>query len=169
MRLLAPAVFFAGMVSVSNPVLQAMGRVDLPVVAMGAGAAVKIVCNYVLVGLPDVGIHGAPISTTLCYLTILLINLWNIRRLKVPFSLTRSFARPLLSAVVMGIFVLLIWPPLSGMLSGGRLVSLLAVLLTVALAAVIYLLMLVAAKALPREDILMLPKGEKIAKILRIR
>ena len=169
LRLLAPAVFFAGMVSVSNPVLQAMGRVDLPVVAMGAGAAVKIVCNYVLVGLPDVGIHGAPISTTLCYLTILLINLWNIRRLKVPFSLTRSFARPLLSAVVMGIFVLLIWPPLSGMLSGGRLVSLLAVLLTVALAAVIYLLMLVAAKALPREDILMLPKGEKIAKILRIR
>ena len=169
LRLLAPAVFFAGMVSVSNPVLQAMGRVDLPVVAMGAGAAVKIVCNYVLVGLPDVGICGAPISTTLCYLTILLINLWNIRRLKVPFSLTRSFARPLLSAVVMGIFVLLIWPPLSDMLSGGRLMGLLAVLLTVALAAVIYLLMLVAAKALPREDILMLPKGEKIAKILRIR
>ncbi len=169
LRLLAPAVFFAGMVSVSNPVLQAMGRADLPVVAMGAGAAVKIACNYVLVGLPDIGIHGAPISTTLCYLTILLINLWNIRRLKVPFSLTRSFARPLLSAVVMGLFVLLIWPPLSGMLSGGRLMGLLAVLLTVGLAAVIYLLMLVAVKALPREDILMLPKGEKIAKILRIR
>ena len=47
--------------------------------------------------------------------------------------------------------------------------GLLAVLLTVALAAVIYLLMLIAVKALPREDILMLPKGEKIAKILRIR
>ena len=47
--------------------------------------------------------------------------------------------------------------------------GLLAVLLTVALAAVMYLLMLIAVKALPREDILMLPKGEKIAKILRIR
>ena len=47
--------------------------------------------------------------------------------------------------------------------------SLLAVLLTVALAAVIYLLMLVALKALPKEDVLMLPKGEKIAKFLRIR
>ncbi|MBQ4577500.1 MAG: polysaccharide biosynthesis protein [Clostridia bacterium] len=165
LRLLAPAVFFAGMVSVSNPVLQAMGRVDLPVMAMGAGAAVKIACNYVLVGMPDVGIHGAPISTTLCYLTILLINLWNIRRLKVPFSPGRAFLRPLLSAAVMGAFVLLVWPPLSEMLSGG----LLSVLLTVALAAVIYLLMLAATKALPKEDILMLPKGEKIAKILRIR
>ena len=169
LRLLAPAVFFAGMVSVSNPVLQAMGRVDLPVIAMGAGALVKIVCNYVLVGLPDVGIHGAPISTTLCYLVILSVNLWNIRRLKVPFSLSRSFLRPLLSAAVMGVFVALIWPPLSGALSGGRLTELLAVMVTVGLAAVVYLLMLVAAKALPREDILMLPKGEKIAKILRIR
>ena len=169
LRLLAPAVFFAGMVSVSNPVLQAMGRVDLPVIAMGAGALVKIVCNYVLVGLPDVGIHGAPIGTALCYLVILSINLWNIRRLKVPFSLVRSFLRPLLSAAVMGLFVVLIWPPLSGVLTGGRLTQLLAVLLTVGLAALIYLLMLVATRALPREDILMLPKGEKIAKFLRIR
>ena len=47
--------------------------------------------------------------------------------------------------------------------------SLLSVLLTVGLAAVLYLLMLIAVKALPREDVLMLPKGEKIAKILRIR
>jgi len=169
LRLLAPAVFLAGMVSVSNPVLQATGRVNLPVMAMGVGALVKIVSNYVLVGLPDVGIHGAPMGTSLCYLVILTINLVNIRRLHIPFSLRRSFLRPLLAAGVMGGFVWLIYPPLAGILGSGRMMSLLAVLLTVALAAVIYLLMLIAVKALPREDILMLPKGEKIAKILRIR
>lgn len=169
LRLLAPAVFLAGMVSVSNPVLQATGKVNLPVMAMGAGALVKVLCNYGLVGLPEIGIHGAPIGTSLCYLVILVINLVNIRRLHIPFSLRRSFLRPLLAAGVMGVFVWLIYPPLAGWLGGGRLMSLLAVLLTVALAAVIYLLMLIAVKALPREDILMLPKGEKIAKILRIR
>lgn len=169
LRLLAPAVFFAGMVSVSNPVLQAQGRVNLPVIAMGVGAVVKIVCNYLLVGLPEVGIHGAPVGTSLCYLVILAINLVNIRRLQVPFSLRRSFLRPLLCAAVMGVFVWLIYDPLAGLLGSGRLMSLLAVLLTVALAAVVYLLMLVAVKALPKEDILMLPKGEKIAKILKIQ
>ena len=169
LRLLAPAVFLAGMVSVSNPVLQATGKVNLPVIAMGMGALVKIVCNYALVGLPDVGIHGAPMGTSLCYLVILVINLVNIRRLHIPFSLRRSFLRPLLAAGVMGVFVWLIYPPLAALLGSGRLMGLLAVLLTVALAAVIYLLMLIAVKALPREDILMLPKGEKIAKILRIR
>jgi len=169
LRLLAPAVFLAGMVSVSNPVLQATGKVHLPVIAMGIGALVKILCNYVLVGFPDVGIHGAPIGTSLCYLVILTINLVNIRRLSIPFSLCRSFLRPLLAAGVMGVFVWLIYPPVAGFLGSGRLLSLAAVLLTVALAAVIYLLMLIAVKALPREDVLMLPKGEKIAKILRIR
>ncbi len=169
LRLLAPAVFLAGMVSVSNPVLQATGKVNLPVIAMGVGALVKIACNYALVGLPDIGIHGAPIGTSLCYLVILVINLVNIRRLHIPFSLRRSFLRPLLAAGVMGVFVWLIYPPLAALLGSGRLMGLLAVLLTVALAAVIYLLMLIAVKALPREDILMLPKGEKIAKILRIR
>ena len=169
LRLLAPAVFLAGMVSVSNPVLQATGKVSLPVIAMGVGALVKILCNYALVGLPDVGIHGAPMGTSLCYLVILVINLVNIRRLKIPFSLRRAFLRPLLAAGVMGVFVWLIYPPMAALLGSGRLMGLLAVLLTVALAAVIYLLMLIAVKALPREDILMLPKGEKIAKILRIR
>jgi len=39
----------------------------------------------------------------------------------------------------------------------------------VALSAVVYLLMLIVTKALPKEDVLMMPKGEKIAKLLRIQ
>ena len=169
LRLLAPAVFLAGMVSVSNPVLQATGRAGLPVIAMAAGAVVKIICNYVLVGLPDLGILGAPIGTGLCYLVILSINLVNIRRLDLPFSLLRCFARPLISALVMGVFVVLLYPPLASFLGAGRLMQMVSVMVTVALAALIYLLMLVAIRALPKEDILMLPKGEKLEKILRIR
>lgn len=169
LRLVAPAVFLAGMVSVTNPVLQAMGKVNLPVLSMATGALVKIVCNYVLVGLPEVGIHGAPISTCLCYLTILCINLWHIRREKVPFSLTRSFAKPLLCAVLMGVFVGLLFDPLKNLLGSGRLTEALAVLLTVGLAAVFYLLLLVAVRALPREDVMMLPKGEKLAKMLKLK
>lgn len=169
LRLIAPAVFLAGMVSVTNPVLQAMGRVNLPVASMALGAVVKIVCNYLLVGLPEVGIHGAPISTCLCYLTILVINLWQIRRQRVSFSLARSFGKPLLCAAVMGLFVSLLFAPLESLLGSGRMTQALAVFVTVALAAVLYLLLLAATRALPREDVLMLPKGEKIAKMLKLK
>lgn len=169
LRLIAPAVFLAGMVTVTNPVLQALGKVNLPVLSMAMGAAVKIVCNDVLVGLPEVGIHGAPISTCLCYLTILVINLWHIRRQKVPFSLVRSFGKPLLCAALMGLFVWLIFDPLASLLGGRRLMEGLAVFVTIGLAAIFYLLLLAATRALPREDVLMLPKGEKLAKMLKLK
>ncbi len=168
LRLIAPAVFLAGMVSVSSPVLQALGRVDLPVRAMALGALVKIGCNYVLVGLPEVGIHGAPVSTCLCYLTILAVNLWQIRRLQVPYSMVRSFGKPLLCALLMGVFVRLIFPPMQALLGTGRLAAAVALALTIGLAAIFYLLLLAATRALPREDVLMLPKGEKLAKMLKI-
>ena len=169
LRLIAPAVFLAGMVSVTNPVLQALGQVNLPLGSMAAGALVKMVCNYGLVGLPEIGIHGAPVGTCLCYLTILTINLWHIRRQKVPFSLVRSFGKPLLCATLMGLFVGLIFEPLANLLGSGRLMEGLAVFFTVGLAAIFYLLLLAATRALPREDVLMLPKGEKLAKMLKLQ
>lgn len=168
LTLLAPSVFFAAMVSVTNPVLQAMGKVNLPVLSMGMGALVKVVCNYILVGIPEIGIHGAPIGTGLCYLTILVVNLWNIRRQGVLFSLRRSFFKPFLSAAVMGVFTWFAYPVLSRVLGTAGLRGAVSLLLTIAGAAVLYVLMLVATRALPREDVLMLPKGEKIAKILKI-
>lgn len=169
LTLLAPSVFFAAMVSVTNPVLQAMGKVQLPVISMGVGAVVKAVCNYVLVGIPEIGILGAPIGTGLCYCTMMILNLYQIRRQGARISLLRCFGKPLLSAAIMGLFVWLVWTPVSNLLGAGRLMNLLAVLLTIGMAALLYLLLLVALRAMPREDILMLPKGEKLAKILKIR
>ena len=119
-------------------------------------------------GQPELGIRGAPISTCLCYLTILCINLWYIRRQRVSFSLVRSFGKPLFCAAMMGLFVRLIFGPLENLLGSGRMMEVLAVFLTVGVAAIFYLLLLGATRALTREDILMLPKGEKLAKMLKL-
>ncbi len=165
LRLLAPAVFLAAMVSVTNPVLQAMGRVGLPVWSMVLGAAVKVGCNYLLVGIPEIGIAGAPVGTCLCYLVILCLNLWHMKRLQLSVSLGRAFLRPFVSAAVMGLFVWLLYPALTG----GGMYGLAAVGLTVGLAAVLYAFMLAATRAVPKEDLLMLPRGEKLVKILKIQ
>ncbi len=103
-------------------------------------------------------------GTSLCYGTITLLNLIFIRRNGISFSFARTFLKPLISAGVMGVFAYLLYPPVAGIL-GAKL----GVLVVIALAAVIYLLMLIATHALPKEDVLMLPKGEKIASILRLK
>ncbi|MEA5039887.1 MAG: polysaccharide biosynthesis protein [Clostridiaceae bacterium] len=167
LTLLGPAVFLVAMVTVTNAVLQAMGKVNAPVKSMAIGAAVKLTVNYILVGL--IGIYGAPIGTCCCYGTIMAINLIAIRKEGIRFSVGRVFLRPLLSSAVMGAFVWLIFPPIHSLMGAGMLRNALAVMIVIALAAVIYLLMLLATHALPKEDILMLPKGEKIVKLLHLR
>lgn len=167
LTLLGPAVFLVAMVTVTNSVLQAMGKINIPVKSMLVGAVVKLTTNFILVGL--IGIYGAPIGTSCCYGTIMVLNLIAIRKEGIPFSVKRVFVKPLLASAVMGVFVWLIFPPIHSMLGAGMLRNALAVFIVILMGAVVYLLMLLATHALPKEDVLMLPKGEKIAKILRIK
>lgn len=164
LTLLGPAVIFVAMTSVTNAILQAQGKERLPIISMLIGAMVKLVTNYTLLAIPEINIHGAPIGTSLCYGTITVLNLIFIRRNGIPFSFSRTFLKPAVSAAVMGVFAYLLFPPVSAVL--GAKIGILAV---VALAAVLYLMMLIATKALPKEDVLMLPKGAKIARLLRLK
>ncbi|MBO5973574.1 MAG: polysaccharide biosynthesis protein, partial [Clostridia bacterium] len=165
---LTPAVFLVAMVSVSNSVLQGSGKIWVPVVTVTVGGVIKLVTNYVLVGTPGINISGAPIGTCLCYGTIMILNLVYIRLKIVRFSPAKVFLKPLVASLVMGVFAWLIYSPLSAVFSGGFIQNSVAVLLTVGLSAVIYALMLIVLKALPKEDVLMLPKGKKIAALLKL-
>jgi stage V sporulation protein B len=165
---LTPAVFLVAMVSVTNSVLQGSGKIWVPVITVTLGGIIKLVTNYVLVGTPGINISGAPIGTCLCYGTIMVLNLVYIRIKIVRFSPIKVFLKPLIAAAVMGVFAWLIYTPLSAIFAGGFIMNSVAVLLTVGLSAVIYALMLIVLKALPKEDVLMLPKGKKIAALLKL-
>lgn len=173
LMLLCPAMFLVSAVTITNAILQAMGRERAPIKSMAVGGAVKLVTNYVLVGIPAINIHGAPIGTIICYGTITVLNIVMIRRAGVNFSLSKAIVKPFASSAIMGVFAWLIYSPLHAMagalVASSKIAMALAVTATVGLAAVLYVLLLVATKALPREDVLMLPKGEKIAKLLRIK
>ena len=98
----------------------------------------------------------------------MVLNLIYIRLRIVKFSPVKVFLKPLTAAAVMGVFAWLIYKPLSAIFSGGFMMNAVAVLTTVGLSAVIYALMLIVLKALPKEDVLMLPKGKKIAVLLKL-
>lgn len=166
------AVIFVALVSITGPILQAMGKVNIPVWNTLIGAAVKLSANFILVGIPGIGIHGAPIGTCLCHGTIAILNLVAIRKSGVRFSLRRCFLKTALSTVVMGAFVALSYGGLNSLLlkllNSVRMSMLLSTFAVIGLAAVLYLLMLILLRALPRDDILMLPKGAKLVKLLKM-
>ena len=158
---LSIAVIFVALVSVSNAVLQAYGRVYYPVVNMLIGGAVKVAMNYIFI--PVWGIDGAPIATNACYAVIALLNIICIVRiLKAKFSITDMVIKPLCASLIMGAAAAAVYNVLSGVTGGSRI----CVLAAIAAGGIIYIFAALALRAFRREDILNMHKGEKIEKIL---
>ena len=172
MAILGFAVPAVALVAITNAILQAFGRIDLPLVSMFLGAVVKICGDYFLVGSPMFQIAGAPISTVACYWLIALINLFHIGRLSHALPpLGRTVGRPLAATVGMGAAVYISHTGLIRLLGAApgsgldKLITLAVILVAVA----VYGVLLLALHAIEREDVLLLPKGEKIADILHLK
>lgn len=156
---------FALFLAVSTPInnmLQAVGRADVPVKSLLVGATVKIICNFVLVGNPEINIKGAPIGTVLCYIVIVLNNLLVLLKVTgCKLDWTDCLIKPIMVGTLAGgasfLFVYLFTPYLaSGLVC---IVSLIAAIF-------VWLISLMLFKVLTKSYILSLPKGQKIAKVL---
>lgn len=167
LQILGVAVIFVCLMILTNAILQACGRVYIPIVTAVIGGAVKIATTYTLCGNPDFGIKGAPISTLLCYVVIASLNLAAAAAVlgKSRPNYLRLFAKPVAATALMGLFAHFGF----GALVGLGLSPSLAVLADIAAAAVLYGILVLALRMVTREDLLLMPKGEKIARWLRIR
>ena len=69
------SVFLSCMITATNSVLHAYQVVNRPILSMLAGAVVKVISAYLLIGSPTVAMAGAPVSTFLCNVTVVLLTL----------------------------------------------------------------------------------------------
>lgn len=180
------ATVFVCMMLVCNSVLQAHGFVNLPVFVMLLGGVLKIINNYNLVAIPSVGIYGAPFGNVLCFGLCVVLDLIIISRvIKGKPHYLPMFAKPAIASGVMGLGCWAVYGLSSKLLiktgmfcqidettkevialsrSGNALTAAAAI----GTAVVIYGVLVLALRAISREDLKLMPKGEKIAKILRI-
>lgn len=162
LRILALAIPSVALVGLTNAILQAIGQMRVPVVTMLLGGVCKIGLNYFLVGNPEINIYGAPVGTFACYTLIAVLNLLWVRRfIRLP-AIGKLFVRPFAACIGMGAAAAIVYRVLSGMLGN------VAVLVAICVAAAVYAVLLVALQALEREDILLLPGGRKLVKLLRM-
>lgn len=69
------AVILYAVVSISGAILQAFGRVNLPLISLCVGSVVKCCLNFILVGIEPINILGAPIATCACYVVMITMNM----------------------------------------------------------------------------------------------
>lgn len=163
LRILGLCAVFAGLNGPLTNMLQAIGRQGVPLRNIAVGAILKIVINFVLVGTPEINILGVPIGTTVCYAYICIANfICFVKYSGVMPNLMLAVGKPLICGVICaitanGVFLLF------G--SFGQCGSL-ATLVSIALAGIVYVIMLFLLKGITKKDIISLPKGKKIVKVL---
>lgn len=171
---------FVCMVLVCNSVLQAHGFINLPVIVMVLGGIVKIVNNYNLVGA--IGIAGAPVGNILCFGLALVLDLVVITRV-IPNRprLLPIFAKPAVASAIMGGAAWAVYGLLSRILSSeqvdqagqtvravSRIGNAAGIFLAIAVAGVVYLVLVIALRAISRDDLALMPKGDKLARLLHL-
>ena len=153
LMIIAPAVFFVCILSVSGSILQASGMAWMPMVSMTVGGIVKIVSTILFVSDPAIGMAGAPLGTLLCYATACILNLVCIRiRLGYFPSLRETVLRPLVVSALAGGGGYALWLPLRLYARTGF-----AILIPIAVTVVLYVFLSFLLGQLKKEDIASIP------------
>lgn len=181
LRVLGLACIFVCLMNLTNAILQTYGKVHLPVLTVILGGLVKIVLNYLLVGEPEINIHGAPISTLCCYLVIAGLNLslvWLYSPEKPRYL--QIFFKPVLASALMGGGAWAVHGFVSRALSGAflgvatearaaYLTNAAATLCGILAGVAVYAVLVVVLQILRAEDLKTVPHGAKLAKLLHLR
>ena len=166
MSILGFSILFNAIVLVTTAIMQAHGHATRPVLNMLIGGVLKLAAVFLLTGNPNIGIVGTPVGTLLCYIAIAVLNISSIRSLlDHPPAILKNLIRTFLAAVIMGIFV---FAAFTGLKMIGITSRLILCGLPIAVGAAAYAIAAVKIKVVTREDCLLLPKGEKIARLLKL-
>lgn len=162
LSILSFSVIFLTLVQSLTAILQGLGRPFVSVKNLFIGAIAKVILTYILTVIPSINIKGAAISTVSAYFIAAVLNLISVKKYtKVKFNIKDMFIKPLISIVGMTIVAKITYISIESTL-GSRLSTIVAI----ALAALVYGLMLLFTKTLTYEDFSLLPKGKKIADFL---
>lgn len=158
LSVLGVSVFFSCMITTTNAVLQSYRKPNLAVLSTVIGSGVKIVSAYVFIGIPQIGVYGAPISTFLCNVTVTGLNLWFVYAC-VPGKkeIVPVYFKPFLASLGAILLSVAVYVPMLSFC--GR--ETLAFLGALPVALVFYVIFAWVTRAVTKDDLAMLPHSKK--------
>lgn len=163
LRVGALSVIFLALSQISTGVLQGVGKVNAPAFNALWGSLAKIPVNYFLIAIPQINVVGAVISTTVCYMIASLLNFRAlVKATGVRPDYVGMLVKPTAASLIMGVvcwgsyeIIYTVHPS-----------NTIATLLSVIFAMFGYFIGMVAVKGFVREDLAMVPMGNKLIKLL---
>ena len=129
---------------------------------MGVGVIAKLILNIILVPIPEIGVNGAAWASVACHAIAFTIAITALRKnIKLNLTFSKFVIKPILATAIMGICSYFIYSNLLGIISDKM-----ATIIAMVFAVIIYALAIIALKVFNKEEIRILPAGDKICKLL---
>ena len=162
LSLLGVSILFSGLITTTNAILQSYRSTVKPIISMAAGALVKIVSAYALLGMPSVGVFGAPVSTFLCNLTVTVMNFCFLGE-RVPKSRMSSgflqiYLKPFAASVLSMLASVAVYMPIIRITQSQTL----SFFAAASFAVLIYAVFAFLFRIITEDDIALIPMGSRI-------
>jgi len=163
LSILSIGVFFTAMLTITTSILQSHGLQKKTIISMYSGVLVKLILNVILISNPSIGIYGAPIATVIGYFAMAAINFYFIiRHIGIRVEFFSNFLKAFSASAISSIVTIAVYRLISdlGYPTIGTILSVIAT-------AVVYFILLLLFNGIQKNDIVLLPKGQKIYRILK--
>ena len=156
-------IIFTILAQTINGILQGFGKVKTPVIALGIGVIAKIIANVLLMPIEGIYENGAAIGSVLCHLiSFIIVYTVLIKTVKLNFSLFGLAIKPIIATTLMSVISYGIYMAVRIILPI-RIATIIAIIVAV----IVFVATLLILKVFSKEEIEMLPKGDKVYAILK--
>ena len=164
MQISAIAMIFTALNQTLSGSLQGVGKIYTPAKGLLIGCIVKFILNLILIRRPEINIYGAPISSIVCQVIAFSYSFSVLKKvISLKMSPVKYFAKPVASAVVMGIVAVLTYKASIFVFSS----NLISLALSIGIAAIVYFVMIFTLKTLSEDEVKELPSGVRILGVLK--
>lgn len=158
---LAVSVIFYALSTLSNSILQGIGRVNTPIINAAIALLLQTVVMVPLLIFTDLGIYAVVIATIVYSGLMCILNQLSMHKaLGYRQEIVGTFVIPLLASVFMGAAAWVVYESLL-MLTGSIVVSVIPAILV---AVAVYFVLLILFKGVTEEELRAMPKGRLLVK-----
>lgn len=165
----ALSIIFIVLEQTTSAVLQGIGKTIIPSISLGIGVVIKLILNIILVPInPEKfvlgGTAGAALATAVCHMIAFFIDIKIMNKyIKLKINIKDYIIKPIIATALMAICTIFIYNSLICMIS-----QKLCTIISLVIAIILYTILVIILKIFSKDNMFMIPYGQKIYKVLKI-
>lgn len=162
LRVMGLAVIVIAASTPISSMLQGVGKINVPLYLYLIAMTAKVLLNFLFVSIVDLNIIGATLGSFITYAFVCIAGMIILyRHTRIKIDMIQTTLKPLIGAIVCAGSAFLVYTLLSMILP-----SIVATIISILIAGVIYLILLVIMRTFSENEVNMLPKGKNIVTFL---